>query len=210
MTKIQIFRNFYGYAIWLLFFSVCCSPVPSKVELTAGQAGSADSLVVAIKKLGARIQSNDKNKVLSIFTFPLADSQVTALFYDSAFSGTHRKTSELLSKDILAENYKAFRKALQMDEFAAMFSVLAIDSLNLTNDIYTERSIKNQPCLRYYEIRIEERNVWFNYGTNTNRAYHSSEKDTTESIGDECEYSLIWHFRWQGGNLVFVDQQSAG
>ena len=184
------------------------NPDSSQPERTV-PASSRAALFAALKDLQATLESNDKNKVAALFSFPLTDSVMATHLDDSVFQKKYRDAGDQLTKQLFLEYYEPIVKYTNLDYITSLFKYLPIDSLGSSDEMEKYIKSKTNPCAEHYRIELDGDMVRLISGSVENDEYRAS-KLASEDESTGCEYSVVWMFRMEGSKLKFERYAAAG
>lgn len=169
-------------------------------------------MIQELKRIKAAFASRDKERIADIFPFPIPDSVMGTIEYDSTALKEFNEKGGRTTREMFIKYFDENYKYLQMEQINELFKYLDIDKLNHADTLTHEVRSKKEPCYKYYEIHVSEDAVTFIFGTNGNSEYVDPEKKSNddETIGDECEFASFWTFKFDGKKLHFDHQTSAG
>jgi hypothetical protein len=164
----------------------------------------------AIVELKTILESRNPQNIAALMDFPLADTVMNMYLDDSVFQKSYQAAGNKLTKALFLKYYDTISKFTYLDQVTEIFKLVPLDSLKYKNELTKEFRDKNDPCLRFYEIEIDQDNVRLSYGTNRNEEYKgkSPEQEETDLAG--CEYQVYWIFRFDGNKLKLLHQGAAG
>lgn len=169
------------------------------------------NLVEEIKRLKVLFTSGNKEKIKSIFQFPLPDSTLAYYLEDKSFDEDKKQSPDFLTEALFDRYYDKISKSIELDRFNAFFEHIPADSLLVKDRVQTEVADKDEPCMQFYDLSYEEGQLSITIGSNHNTNYvNKSKSEEDDSVGDACEYAVIWEFTFDGKRLLFKRQTAAG
>lgn len=170
-------------------------------------------IIEELKRLQAVFESNDKEKIANIFSFPVSNGTIGIHIDNSNFKEQLEKNNNKATRSMFISFYRDISESLQIDQINNLFKQLKIEKLLNQDTIKYEAIIKAEPCYHYYGIKIENNLVTLTVGTNSNKYFKSksvSEDEIPENDSSICEHVLWWVFTFDGKQLHFKEISGAG
>lgn len=180
---------------------------------TATSKTERQILIEELKRLKTVFASNDKVKIVDIFSFPLSNETVGIYIDDSTFNAQYEKNGNKATRPMFIRFYRDISQSLQIDQINQLFKKLNLDNLLHKDTLEHEAIIKVEPCYHFYGVKIENDLVTLTVGTNSNKNYKTknvSEDEIPENDSSICEHVLWWVFRFDGKRLHFNEISGAG
>jgi len=180
----------------LLFAVVCLL----SAIFTDAQSLHRDSIVNELQILKTAIIKGDKEKVASLFTFPVKNEELKL-----KIELADKKEIKLPKLDKNA--FDKYYARIITSELINCFSTLDMDKLKRTNKItgkYIPKSKKDKAAYTY-ELTIEAKN-------NIRIQWNSNPRDDIKMKEEDApsEYSEIWELKFTNGKLHFAQFFAAG
>jgi hypothetical protein len=171
-------------------------------------------LIAALQQLQAVLASKDKERIASLFPFPLPDTTVGIYIDDSAYITAFRKNGDQTTRAMFLDFFPQIAESLQVDEINQLFTYCKLDSLEQKDTLEHEVHISTEPCYSFYSIVVDHDLVTLSTGSGVNDNYKSlapaSDDEVPENSSEFCESVLWWVFRFDGKNLQLVKINGAG
>jgi hypothetical protein len=161
-------------------------------------------LIEELKTLQQIIASNDKEKIASIFQFPLSDSAFSIYIDDTTYYEQLKANGNKTTKAMFMHYFKEISASILLDQVNNLFKDINVDSLLHRDTLEYETYIKSEPCYYSYQIEVIKDSVTLSMNMNSNSNYKSkkkSEDDTPENSSEICEHDFWWVFRFDGKKL---------
>lgn len=169
------------------------------------------NLIDELKKLQQIVASNNKEKLASIFNFPLSDFGI--YIDDNAYNEQFKLNGDKLTKPMFLRFYKEISENIWLDQLRNLFHNIDVSNLLRKDTLEFEAYMKTQPCYYSYRVELVNNNVMLRMNMNSNKNYKSkqlSEDDIPENSSEICEHSLWWIFRFDGNKLHLENISGAG
>lgn len=165
----------------------------------------------AIFDLKTILESKNRNKIADLMDFPLEDTVMNVYLDDSVFQKRYKAEGNRLSKPLFMQYYDTISKFTYLDKVTEIFNLVPLDSLKHINELEKEFKDRNDPCIKYYKIEIEQDIVRLQYGSHNNNEYSKKgAASDNENIYAGCQYVVFWVFRFDGNKLKLLSQGTAG
>ena len=169
-------------------------------------------LIQELQRIKAAFASGDKERIAEIFPFPVSDSALPVIPFDSTYMKELNDNGEEITRAMFIKYFDESYKYLQMEEINELFKYLNVDELNHKDSLGFEVKTTKEPCFKYYAVYIDEDSVSLIFGTLTNSAYVDPDKKSQddEDLNDACEFTSAWTFQFDGKRLRFDRISLAG
>jgi hypothetical protein len=173
------------------------------------------TLIAALKAMGRRLGSGDKQQIAGIFSFPISDSVAHFYLDDTTFS-RERERDSAVTEEMFGRYFTGINKSVDFGEFGQVFRELNVEKLAKTNGLEIRTDTVTEPCTRRYRIEVEgDTLVRISYGVSSvNENYKPPTKKEKDDNADDyeegaCEHVTFWVFGWDGQRLRLRRQDAA-
>lgn len=184
----------------------------NSADTTQNKTETSRTISDAISELKTTLESNDRDKIAGLFTFPIPDTIMAVYLDDSVFKKNYTAAGDQLTKNMFLTYYDTIARYTNLRDIIVALKSLPVDSLRYLGKIETDISAKREPCVAFCSIEVNGNDVTLKYSTIANDEYvkpkGSSEDDESEVAG--CEYASFFMFVFDGNKLRFVRYAAAG
>jgi len=169
-------------------------------------------LIEELKNLRQIVASNDKEKIASIFQFPLSDSAFSIYIDDTTYYEQFKANGNKTTKAMFMQYFKEISASILVDQVNNLFSDINVDSLLHKDTLEYDAYIKTEPCYYSYDIEVIKDSVTLSMNMKSNINYKSkkkSEDDMPENSGEICEHAFWWVFRFDRKKLHLTGMSGA-
>ncbi len=162
------------------------------------------TLILELKNLRQIIISNDNEKIVDIFEFPLSGKSFSIYIDDNSFNEQLKLNGNKTTKEMFLQHYKVIYESFWLDQLKNLFQNIAIDSLKYKDTLVYEAYIKTEPCFYSYRIELNKDIVTLRMNKNSNENYQYKtllEGDIPENSSEICEHNFWWNFKFDGNKL---------
>jgi len=176
------------------------------------KASERQLLIKLLKNIQAVFASNDKEKIAQTFNFPLADTTFSFYIDDSTFQTEYKRNDNRTTKAMFIKYFSKISHNIEFDQLNQLFKQVNLDKLTQKDTLEKELRNNKEKCYKFYHVFVDKDLVTLEFGSNTNNNFadNSKKPKDDESFGDECEFSSIWLFHFDGKQLQFIKQMAAG
>jgi hypothetical protein len=197
----------------LTMFVACNNFHSAKIASdTDSTASERNTLIKELKKLQKIIATNDKEKIVNIFQFPLSDTAFGIYIDDSLYNEQLKANGNKTTRTMFLQHYKDIYQNIWLDQVNNLFRDIKVDSLLNKDTLEYDDYIETQPCYYSYQIEVNKDSVTLRMDGKSNTDYKikdSSEDDMPENSGEICEHSFWWVFTFDGKKLHFENISGA-
>jgi hypothetical protein len=172
------------------------------------------TLIKELEKLKVIFASKDKEKIASIFSFPVSDTTLGIYIDDSLYLEQFRNNNDMTTRNMFLQFFPKIYESLQIEEVNQLFKYIDPKALIRKDTLQHEAHIKTNPCYKFYSITVEGNFITLSTGSGVNENYQSpslaSGDELQENSSELCEHILWWVFKFDGEKLHFVKQHGAG
>jgi len=171
------------------------------------------SLIIELKNLQQTITSNDKEKIVGIFEFPISDESFGIYIDDQLFNEQLKSNGNKITRAMFLENFNSISESIWLDQLKNLFYNITIDSLAYKETLEYDAYINTEPCFYSYQIELDKDIITLRMNMNSNRSYQSkilSEDGIPENSSEICEHNLWWIFKFDGRKLHLESISGAG
>lgn len=169
-------------------------------------------LIEELKKLQQIVASNDKEKIASLFKFPLSDTAFSIYLDDNTYNEQFKANDHKTTKAMFLQYFKNISENFWLDQLNNLFKYINVDSLLVKDILENDASVKTEPCYYSYKIEVIRDRVALRMKMNSNKNYKSkkSEDDIPENSSEICEHNFWWVFKFDGKQLYLENISGAG
>jgi hypothetical protein len=170
-------------------------------------------IIQELEKLRNLLLSGDKQKIATIFQFPLADTTVGIYLEDSAYNSEFTANGNMTTESMFLRFFPQISASLQLQELNELFRVFRLEDLQQKDTLRRDVKVKAEPCFKFYGIEIQGNQVTLTTGQGVNDTFKSQKSmddDIPENSSEFCESVTWWIFQFNGRELRFVKQTGAG
>lgn len=162
------------------------------------------TLIGELKRIKEVFSSKDRDKIATLFDFPIYDS--TASFYvdDETYYKEWKKNGNKTTQEMFNRYFPQIYESNQMEDINYLFKHLQLDSLHQKDTLETDDYQNKQPCFKSYQIAIENETVTLTINMQSNREWvdpKPKEDEVSENSSEICEHALWWIFKFDGRKL---------
>ncbi|HEY8969555.1 MAG TPA: hypothetical protein VIM64_10690 [Puia sp.] len=155
-----------------------------------------DALIAALKDLRKTFASPDKQRVATLFQFPVPDSVMIATANDSMFYVAYENNKRLLTDTLFNKYFDKISSSWDLDEFDKVFKYVDVNQLRKKDSL--ARKVVADGVVRLYELQNKNDSlISMSYGV------------THTDSEDGGEYNIWWYFVFDGRRLRVVGQGEA-
>lgn len=209
--------------IGIMAWSIACNrqqkanpEAPKSITTTVPDSTpSKRSLILdELSRIKQVIHSGDKEKIATLFPFPLSDSLFSIYVDDSAYMQQWNSNNNRHTKAMFLKHYPQVSSAILLEDINTLFQKINLNSL-LHKDTVEYRAIKKEePCFTSYAIEITDSLVALCISSNSNPQYQSKKQsdddDVPENSSEFCEHSFWWMFQFSQNKLRLIKILAAG
>lgn len=169
---------------------------------TAGTARATDTLtrkdalIAALKDLRKTFASQDKQRMATLFQFPVPDSVMLASADDSMFYVSYENNNRRLTDTLFNKYFDKITSSWGLDEFDNVFKYVDVNQLRKKDSL--AHKVAANGVVRLYELRNKKDSlISMTYGV------------THTDSEDGGEYNIWWYFVFDGRRLRVVGQGEA-
>lgn len=208
--------------IGLMAWSIACNrqqnnnpktPKPFTATATDSTPSKRRLILDELNRIKQVIHSGEKEKIATLFPFPLYDSLFNIYVDDSIYMQQWNANSNRHTKAMFLAYYPQVSSAILLEDINTLFQQINLNGL-LHKDTVEYRAIKKEePCFTSYAIEITDSLVALCISSNSNPQYQSkkqSEDDVPENSSEFCEHSFCWLFQFSQNKLRLIKILAAG
>ena len=127
--------------------------IAKKVEPVAGKI-DRPTLIAEIKRLKEVFSSKDREKIATLFDFPIYDSTASIYVDDENYYKEWKENGDKTTREMFNRYFPQIYESLQIKDINFLFKDIQLDSLQIKDTLETDSYQKSQPCFKSYQIAM--------------------------------------------------------
>jgi hypothetical protein len=170
-------------------------------------------LIEELLNLKLLLNSNNREKIASIFEFPKSNQSFKVVLANKDFNEKMEFQSNIVTAKNFVEFYDEISSNIWLKDITYLLNNLPLESLLHKDKIVIGQAQESKPCFSTYQIHKINDSITLRVNVLPNKNFKISNHKTNvvdENPTDYCEHSYWWSFKFDGSKLHFSQINGVG